>query len=119
MIEEYGPLGIALKNEIELAVEKRVSDAIEPIRVLKDFESVEVLTLDEVCKVLRFDSKEKIRDACKRGELPHVVVGRDIIFPKRLLVEYLMGTWRARTEEKERRPVRLSNVSSKISDFVS
>lgn len=93
MLDKLGDLGEAIIEHIDRMVEARVAEMIEPVLVLREFKDVYVLILDEVVEILR-SSKDKIRDACLRGELPHVRLGRDVLFPKKLMAEYLMGIWK-------------------------
>jgi excisionase family DNA binding protein len=104
-----------ISNKISEIVETHLSERLSPIEVLRDFEGVEVLTLDEAAKVLRQD-KEVVRAAAHRREIPHRTIGRSMIFPKRLLVEYLTGVW-----ESAERPalIETDKRKRKILRFVS
>ncbi len=81
-----------ISSQIEQKISIKVTEVLEPLQILKGFEGVEVLTLEEMSTILRKD-KEIIRAACHRGEIPHQPIGRDLIFPKRLVIDFLMGVW--------------------------
>jgi excisionase family DNA binding protein len=116
---KYGEFGCDLLEALKAEARQIVAEMVEPVHVLKDFETVEVLTLDEACRVLRCD-RQKLRDACRRGEVPFERLGRDLIFPKRTLVTYLCGEWRPPAKGEKENSISKSNDSSgKIRDFVN
>lgn len=92
-----GIIGEIISSRVDESVERRIARLASPLAVLRDFEGAEVLTLDEVCRIFRCDDKngkERVRDACRRGELPFMMLGRDYFFPKRQIAEVLMGVWK-------------------------
>ena len=113
MIDEY------IEERLEKLVEAKISKTLEPLVMLKEFDNVEQLTIDEVCKIFRRDaddkSKQWIREACKRGEIPCVKVGDSYLFPKRQMVMLLLGEWKP---EKENKKKKFSNLRDVAREFV-
>jgi len=118
MLEEFGKLGNDIREEIRSTAQLIVNENLEPIRVLKEYENVDVLTFEEACKVLRLNETE-LKNAIANELIPFLRLGQGKIiyrFPKRLLVDYLLGQWR----KGEVKPLRsVSNFEDKVSDFVS
>jgi excisionase family DNA binding protein len=51
-------------------------------------ESIEILTADEVAKMLRVDRKT-VYEAAQRGELPHRRLGRRLLFERGAVLGWL------------------------------
>lgn len=109
MLDEF------VKENIKLAVKDELANIFEPLKMLKNFENVEQLTLDEVCALFRREpnehSKQWIRGACKRGEIPHVKIGDSYLFPKRQMVLLLLGEWKPAEKEKPKKVFGLREVA--------
>ena len=113
MIDEY------IEATLEKLVKQEVSRTLEPLVMLKEFDNIEQLTIEEVCKLFRREPDEKskqwIREGCKRGEIPCVKVGDSYLFPKRQMVMFLLGEWKP---EKEKKPKKYSNLREVAREFV-
>lgn len=100
------------ESKIRDAVKEEVTKILEPLTVLSGFENVNQLTLDEVCQLFRREpndiNKQWIRNACKRGEIPHVKIGESYFFPKSQLILLLLGEWKLDKVEKNEKVSRLS-----------
>lgn len=92
MIDEY------IKQIIEKEVEKKLTEKLAPLRQLPEkFASKITLSIEDMCEILSVENsksgRESIRNACKRGELPFRSFGRDVIFPRPMVEDYLLGIW--------------------------
>ena len=94
-----------ISEKLKSEVEREVSKQLAPIRSLPErFANKITLSIDEMCEILGLEvcksSKESIRNACKRGELPFRSFGREIIFPRPMVEAWLFGEWKAVEVEK-------------------
>lgn len=124
-LERYGDLGNDIISHIDESSRKIIGEIIEPVRVLPPhLEEKTVFTLDELCSILGYESKDRqrIREACQRGEIPFQQIGRDYIFPKPMIVAFLLGDWKkSETKKPEKSPSEnhLSKRQRKILNFTA
>lgn len=98
-------VGKEIQALIDESVRRHLTKTFEPVVVLKDFESVEVLTFDEVCKVFRL-TETVLEKAINSKAVPCIKLGKPRStwrFPKRLVVDYLLGNWNPGIPEKMRK----------------
>lgn len=88
-----------IKKYIRQEVETELSRQLAPLEVLRKYDDVETLTLEEVAQVLRVNER-LIKDAAKRGEIPSFSFGQQIRFPKVLIAKVLLGIWKPEKKKK-------------------
>lgn len=106
-LDKYGELGTQLKRQIDESAREIIGEIIEPVRVLpQHLEEKTVFSLDDLCSILGYalKDKQKIREACQRGEIPFQQIGRDYIFPKPMIVAFLLGDWKKGETKKQAKP---------------
>ncbi|HEY0770489.1 MAG TPA: helix-turn-helix domain-containing protein [Sphingobacteriaceae bacterium] len=95
-----------LDEIIDNKVKEKITEMFEPLVMLKKYEYVDQLTIEEVCEVFRREpteaSKNWVREGCKRGEIPHIKVGDSYFFPKYQLAEMMSGLWKPEKVKKEK-----------------
>jgi excisionase family DNA binding protein len=99
--ESYGELGKAIETHVETVITQKLSERVEPTGVLAEFTGMEVLDINDMSRVLRGATKEKIQDACNRGEIPHIRFGREYLFPKKLVADLLLGAWKPTVKRRK------------------
>lgn len=117
-LREYGKLGESIEKALESVVVQKLQERTEPAAVLVQFGNVDNLTIDEMSVVLRGATKEKIQDACNRGELPHIRFGRDYLFPKKLVSDFLLGIWKPE-EKAKAQPNTSKSYKERVNNFVN
>lgn len=104
MLKDYGILGKDIEDYIN-EVKREIGEILKPVRVLPpELESKTVFNLDDLCLILGYESKDKqkIREACQRGDIPYQTIGRDYIFPRPMIVDFLLGNWKKKEKKSQR-----------------
>jgi hypothetical protein len=97
MIDEY------LETKIDEKVKQRVGEIFSTFQTLPEKYADKVtFSLSDMCEIMGVgdnkSGRERIRKACRSGELPFYTFGQDYVFPRAMVESYLRGEWQQRIQ---------------------
>ena len=115
-LKDFGELGKAIDTRLADLTKTYVAEAVAPVRILpEDLDDKTVFDLDDMVRILG-KSADLIKAAYGRGEIPGRKFGRDLIFPRPLVVAYLTGEWIPETKQTVKKQTPKNN---KLLEFVN